>query len=182
MCLFITALVPRTTHSAAFDAVVSKHRLSFAACENRHLKAQLRSSERYVYATAAHCDCGSPLFFGSEAPSAESVAREVAKLRRKKWSEAKIEKWLAATSPRPYDPNLSPSGHRSASEWAAFLEEALRVPKLPYLGLVGHWYDGNVATEEFKLSGRVRHSVAELQSGQLGILERDVIHEFRLEE
>jgi hypothetical protein len=92
MCLFITAAVPRTAQTHAFSQVVRQHKLTFSPCDNPHVAAQLRPAEQYVSATGSHCDCGSPLFRGSRAASAETVAREVDKLRKKKWSEAKIAK------------------------------------------------------------------------------------------
>ncbi len=67
------------------------------------------------------------------------------------------------------------------NEWAAFLAEVLCLPKVPYIGLVGHWYRGDVSTDAFILGGRVSHAVTDLHDGHLGILEKDVIHEFRLD-
>lgn len=172
MCLLITAVVPNTARSDSLTEVVRRHRLNFSPCENPVVKAQLSPSERYVCATGSVCDCGSPLFFG------RSTAGDVEKLRKKKWSEAKIKQWLKATEARPRDPNAPGGVLLSLDDWAAFLDEALRLPGVPYLGIIGHWYKGGVSTDEFTLTRRVRHTVSELREGHLGLLERDVIYEF----
>lgn len=172
MCLLITAIVPKTARADALAEIAGKHRLNFGPCENPGVQAQLRPSERYVCATGSACDCGSPLFFG------RSTARDVEKLRKKKWSEAKIKQWLKATEARPIDPNAPSGVLLSLDEWAAFLDEALRLPGVPYLGIIGHWYKGGVSTDNFTLTRRARHTVSELREGDLGLLERDVIYEF----
>jgi hypothetical protein len=180
MCLFITAVVPDEALTRAFAEVTKKHQLSFAACENRHLQAQLRGSEQYVHTTAAYCDCGSPLFTKSNARPQENLARELAKLRRKGWSEAKIIRWSDSTAQRPVDPHAAPKGQRSVHDWAEFLREVLNLRSVSYIGLVGHSYSGDVSTEEFTLSGRTRHVVDVLGAGGFEVLEEDVVHEFRL--
>jgi hypothetical protein len=180
MCLIITAVVPDEVRNQAFAEVTKKHQLSFAPCENWHLQGQLRPSEQYVQATATHCDCGSPLFAKPKDRTQENLVRQLAKLRRKGWSEAKIRKWSESTAPRPVDPNAAPKGQRSVHDWAEFLEEALSLGNAPYVGLVGHWYSGDVSTEQFTLSGRVQHFVDVLRVGRFGGLEEDMVHEFRL--
>lgn len=92
---------------------------------------------------------------------------------------AKIDRWLAATSVLPNDPSASSGGHRSVNSWADLLDDVLAAPRVPYFGIVGHWYSGDTTTENVLLSPRVPHTVAELRGGGLGLLARDVIHDFR---
>lgn len=180
MCLFITAVIPEEGLSQAFTEVAKKHQLSFATCENRHLQGQLRPSERYVRVATTHCDCGSPLFQRPKDRTQEYLARQLAKLRKKGWSEAKIGKWVEAAAPRPVDPNAAPKGQRSVQDWAEFIQEALGLRNASYLGLVAHSYSGDVSTEEFALCGRIQHVVDVLRDSRFGGLEEDMVHEFRL--
>lgn len=182
MCLFITAVIPRSAESPRFSELVKQHRFAFSPCENAHVLRQLRDTERYVYATQTYCDCGSPLFFRSAASkprSQQQLDQELRKLRRKKWSEAKIARWIEATGPRPVDPNAPPNGQRSVRQWADFLTVALALPGVGYVGIVGHTYSGDLETEAFTLASRVQHSVEALRAGALGVLDEDVVHEFR---
>jgi hypothetical protein len=183
MCLFITAVVPKAAMTDDLVAVVKEHRLSFKPCDNMHVIAQLRASERYLFATSSYCDCGSALFSAPVHPESDSpqkIAGQIRKLRRKKWSEAKIQDWLKATAPRKPDQSATPSGQRTIEDWAAFLEQALALPTVSYIGLVGHSYSGDVDSERFALSGRVVQRMSDLSEGGVAPLAEDVIHEFRL--
>lgn len=108
------------------------------------------------------------------------MARQLAKLRKNGWSEAKIRKWVDSTAPRLVDPNAAPKGQRSVQDWAAFLQEVLSLRNARYIGLVGHWYSGDVSTEEFTLSGRIQHAVDTLRDGRFEGLKEDMVHEFSL--
>jgi len=52
MCLFITAVVPRSALCSGFDAVVARHRLAFRPCRNPHVIAQLKAGEHYSLTSA----------------------------------------------------------------------------------------------------------------------------------
>jgi hypothetical protein len=182
MCVYITAVVPASALTAPFADVVTQHRLAFSACDNPFVQRQLKPTERYLDATNSVCDCASALF-GDEAPvprTQKQIDREVARLRRKKWNEKKIARWLKDTDvdpDAPFDPprHVDPHG----PDWASFLEGALGLRGVSYIGLVGHSYAGGPQSEEIVLTARARHTVQELRDGTLRALARDVIHEFR---
>ena len=175
MCLFITAVVPRSALCSGFDAVVARHRLAFRPCRNPHVIAQLKAGEHYTLTSAGGCDCGSPLFFAAR----DRIGKQIGKLRAKGWSNAKISRWVEDSRPRTHQQKGAQDRCWSISDWAAFLEEALAQPKVSVVGLIGHWYQGDVDSEPFVINGRVTHRVAELRAGSLGVLDQDTIHAFR---
>jgi hypothetical protein len=180
MCLFITAVLPRDARSHAFEALVLRHRLSFIPCENAHVRAQLRPGEQYVHATLGHCDCGSPLFFQARGRPSGEVEREVLKRRKQGWSETKISRWVTSTGPRPHQQSEWHERCWSVGDWAAFLADALALPRVPYIGILGHSYSGDVDLDELEIKGRASHTLDELRDAKPAVLDWDVIHEFRL--
>ena len=179
MCHFITAVLPCDARSPELEALVTRHRLSFTPCQNVHVQAQLRPGENYVHGTRGNCDCGSPLFFGAGERSSEVIEREVRKFRKKGWSEAKIARWVASTGPRPHQATEWRDRCWTVGQWADFLDQALALPRIPYVGILGHWYSGDVGSDEFTIAGRVSHAPDELRNEGLGVLDQDVIHDFR---
>jgi|GEM_PF-7046826 len=179
MCTYITAVLPSSAFTTAFAAVVAAHRLSFEPCNNPHVQRQLKVNERYTTATGYMCDCGSPWFDAAvEAPRApRNVDGEVAKLLAKQSPDGKRGRKLRAADPSP---NAVARYRAQAPDWLAFLERALAVRGVLYIGLVAHSYSGNAELDEITLQARARHLVEELRDGTLLTLEHDVIHEFRV--
>ena len=175
MCLFITAVVPRSALCSGFDAVVARHKLAFRPCRNPHLIAQLKPAEHYAHTSSGGCDCGSPLFFAAR----DHLEKQIGKLRAKGWSNAKISRWVEDSRPRAHQQKGAQDRCWSIPDWAAFLEEALALPRVSFVGLIGHWYQGDVDSEPFVINGRVAHRLAELRAGSLGVLDQDTIHLFR---
>src|SRR5688572_15732863 len=91
MCHFITAVIPPEVAPDAAAALFAAHRLGFVVLQNPNVAAQLSDGERHILTTRGHCDCGTVLGSHREAANHE---RELEKLRKKGWGEAKIERWV----------------------------------------------------------------------------------------
>jgi hypothetical protein len=100
----------------------------------------------------------------------------VEKLLAKQRPDGKRGRKRSAAEPSP---NAVARYRAHAPDWPAFLESALAVRGVPYIGLVAHSYSGNVELDEITLQARARHVVEELRDGTLLTLDHDVIHEFR---
>lgn len=95
MCHYITGTLPSATVPPAAMPVAESHHLQFEALANPFVQEQLRQGEGYFRLGRGMCDCGTPL--GSRDPSASRwrpSAKELVKLHRKGWSEAKIARWM----------------------------------------------------------------------------------------
>ena len=100
MCHFITCLVAPGVSLLELQSLGNKHGMLFKPIDNSFVCAQIPSGQ-YVRATQSLCDCGTPL--GSltakhnqrgRAEGESSHGTAVAKLKKKGWSQAKIERWL----------------------------------------------------------------------------------------
>lgn len=176
MCLFITAVLPQGARSSAFDAVIARHGLAFRPCGNPHVIAQLKPTEELTLANSGGCDCNSPLFFATR----PRIEKQIGKLQAKGWSDAKIKRWVEDSQPRIHQQGQGRGGCWSMADWADFLEEALAQPRVNFVGLIGHWYQGDVENEPFAIKARACHRVSDLRSGALGILDQDTLHIFRV--
>src|SRR5262249_9313009 len=146
MCHFVTATVPGELELPLLARVFEKHNLGFRLLSSSPVVRQLPAGDRYVLTTRGHCDCGTVL--GSRrTPEAESRARQVAKLRKKGWGDAKIERWLAekqAVRERDVRKPDSDARARTADveRWLAFVDDALAL--VPRVGLLLHFYGGDI--------------------------------------
>lgn len=143
------------------------------------MQRQLKANERYATATGHVCDCGSPWFdVAVKAPRApKMVDGEVEKLLAKQRPDGKRGRKRSTAEPSP---NAVARYRAQAPHWPAFLESALGLRGVPYIGLIAHFYSGNVELDEITLQARARHLVEELRDGTLLTLDHDVIHEFRM--
>ena len=137
--------------------------------------AQLKPAEHYAHTSSGGCDCGSPLFFAAR----DHLEKQIGKLRAKGWSNAKISRWVEDSRPRAHQQKGAQDRCWSIPDWAAFLEEALALPRVSFVGLIGHWYQGDMDNDLFVINERVAHRLAELRAGSLGVLDQDTIHLFR---
>jgi hypothetical protein len=95
MCHYVTGTLPFATAPATAKTVAESHHLQFEALCNPFVQKQLRQGEGYFRLGRGMCDCGTPL--GSRDPRASAwrpSAKELARLHKKGWGEAKIARWL----------------------------------------------------------------------------------------
>ena len=160
MCNIITGVLEANSDTPAFRALVARYHLLFEPIVNPHIVRQLKPSERYYHVTSDHCDCGTSL---AARPKAESLERDLRKLRTKGWSEAKIARW--AQQRRPRGPQRNGYERLTREEWFAFLDGALQLHKTRSIGLLMHWYRKSTTDENFTIRGRIRTSISELRDG-----------------
>src|ERR1051325_8062236 len=92
MCHYITLLV-RGSNSDTIDRVLRDHGRQAKSMNNASVSRMLIPGEVQYLTTFRHCDCGtvlSPRVAGHPGNRAEQAA----KLAKKGWSQAKIERWL----------------------------------------------------------------------------------------
>lgn len=191
MCQFITAILPNDADAAELTATFRRHGRVCIAYVNATLAAQIGRAESSYYTTPGHCDCGTLL--GSTAIEAAADSRdgggarddreiEVARLRRKGWSESKIERALmqrGEARSRPVSPRRSEQLQTSLGVWCALIREALTSPHTAYIGLLLHDYRGGINDEEIALHDRQVIRVGSLSEATLASVCADTIQEFR---
>lgn len=185
MCLFITATLPRNASLNCVAPIFEAHRLSFKKISNPYVLNQLHAGDVYVSTTTSHCDCGSVL--GSlnrrNKDETEDHEHELKKLRRKGWSEAKIQRWLEQkeqTKEKHLREDEALAGRNTpvARDWAEFISELLGSRCTDRIGILLHFYHTGVDSERVKILGKEKVKLEELTPKLLMGMREDVVYEF----
>jgi hypothetical protein len=152
MCHYIT-LVVRGSDGAAIDQILRRHNRRASPIDNASIAGVLVAGEMQFLTTVGHCDCGTAL-----APCvvdrASERAKQAARLAKKGWSKAKIERWLADRTKA--DDRVEERGHADSPDsielWSRIVGDLLSTPGVQQAGLLLHFYSGAVEEEGFELT------------------------------
>ena len=183
MCYILSATLPRTIEPddirLGFEDLIHLSPLS-----NPSVQSVLDADENYYGLTAHYCDCGTALgsallFNRHRSPDPK---RQVDKLKRKGWSDSKIERWLqekakAVTKLERQRVTAAQDLRPEVERWFSFLHYATRVS--PYFGILLHEYRGDIERETIRPTV-MDVDVIELDPSFLLNLNVDVIYRFRL--
>jgi hypothetical protein len=179
MCYYITATIPAVSNLEVLRQVINKHGFGFTSLRNSFITAQLPKRSQYYRATGSYCDCDDGFgysFHYDRLSNQNDLAKHANKLRKKGWSEAKIqrslrERTLAHEKPRPGIPE-------SAGRWIKFLREILSGKQPPKIGLITHFYQGDIETEDFHIKSTQTLVLTDLRHETILGLEDDVLYTF----
>lgn len=176
MCHFITATLPAGLSSEAVETIARNHGRNWLSASNKYVARHLDDGEQYFYTTRGHCDCGTSLGSSRAGDKDESkLAKQLKKLRRKGWSEAKIDRWLKdkekARSNRPEPEN-------DAAIWVALIDNVLGSTDAKYVGLLLHFYSGDLNDEQIAISHVETVPRSELTEDRLRAIHEDVLYRF----
>ena len=168
MCHFVLAAVPRDANLEEVRAIAKKHMrplsdpsIAFAGAGPQ------RPAD--LYYTTKHCNCGTAIGAGADRSQAWRPSdKELRKLRRKGWSEAKIARWVAEherTDARRKAKELALE-HRSQPEvesWLALAAEVLASGAANRFGILLVWSPG----ASIELEDEIRTPIDEASSSLL---------------
>jgi hypothetical protein len=180
MCLFVALVLPSYARIRDLEQVFESRLVAF---ENDSLREQLPPEDLVVRESRKSCDCGTELGAGFDEPERPTLEKDLRRLRRKGWSQAKIEKWLANKSRASSARSRAVQGHAernglSAEIWVRRIRVALEGNSTRRLGLVLHDYEQAVSSESVSLVGKKRVRLDELSVECLLGMERDRLYEF----
>lgn len=186
MCLFVTALLPESTHIDGAVEVFEKYQIGFKRISNPHVLEQASPGDIYVQTTRHWCDCDTPL--GSMARRAAYVAHtgatpqdRISKLRKQGWSEAKIHRWLedkGQSEEKRERVQVTKDAPR-LERWISVISELLRSGYASRIGLLIHFYnDGSLENDRVEFARQEYIPLAELSVEHLLHLERDVVYHY----
>jgi hypothetical protein len=185
MCHFITATLPRKVKLDLVAPFFESHKLGFKPVANRHVTAQIEAGDAYILTTRGQCDCGTVLGSHNHADDHGSVGseRELEKLRKQGWSEAKIQRWIEQKEQtKVRNVRKEEAGARAdqplAEQWIRFITDLLESGYTSKIGLLLHLYHGGIETERIQIQSKEKVTLAELSPGQLMSMKEDVLYEF----
>ena len=147
MCYYI-ALVVRGSDAATIDGVLRRHGRQAKAISNASILGALIPGEAQFLTTVGHCDCGTAL-----APTvidrAAKRTEQAAKLAKKGWSQAKIDRWLSdrVKADDRADERRHANTPDSLDLWSRIISDLLATPGVQHAGLLLHFYSGDVEDE-----------------------------------
>ena len=178
MCYFICLTVTGMT-STGVDKALARRGLPvrFEPLSNPCLDAVLAPGELcLVHVSPRGCDCGTGLGSarrqnGAGVPSAEQIA----KLTRKGWSVTRIDRWIGEKTRAA---RRADARRQTGNDvpWAAVVT-ALLDAGAGTVGLLLHFYSGDVATEQLRV-GRLSLPVADANDECLAAMPVDVVYTF----
>lgn len=176
MCQFITAVLPAGGRLPDAEDALARVGRRLVPVHNAAVRNQLRPDEAYYALSEGGCDCGTAL--GRIARVREGRTREDAANRRKLaargWSAAKIQRAIGSRS------RARESAERAAADeiaqWTALLADLHRAG-FRFVGLLLHFYGGDVADEPITLRGRVTVAAPDVREA-LERMEEDTLVEF----
>jgi hypothetical protein len=185
MCHFITATLPRKVELGLVAPIFESHKLGFKLIANRHIAEQIESGNSYILTTRGQCDCGTVLGSHNNADDHGSVGsdRELKKLRKQGWSEAKIQRWIEQKEQTKVRNVLKEEADAQADlplaeHWIRFITDLLESGYTSKFGLLLHWYHGGVENERIQIQSTEKVTLTELSPGQLTRMKEDVLYEF----
>ena len=176
MCHFITTTLPAGLPSEAVETIARNHGRNWLAMSNKYVARYLDEGEQYFYTTQGHCDCGTSLGSSRVGEKDESkLSKQLEKLRREGWSETKIERWLNDKEKARLN---RPKTGDDAAIWVALIGEVLGSTDAKYVGLLLHFYSGDLNDEQIAISRVEDVPLLELTEDRLGAIREDVLYRF----
>lgn len=150
MCHFITLVVP-TDDVDALRSVMVRFGRDARPIDNPSVAKALTGGERQFLTNRRGCDCGTVLAVDHAHGGGDGQEREAARLARKSWSKAKIERALEARKRADARPTKGPD---TLELWADILSRLQSEMKLAHAGLLVHAYSGGLEDEAFSVARR----------------------------
>ncbi len=184
MCIFITATMAPRGDETAVRRLAESALLNWEPLVNPVVLSQLHPGERTFSTTRGTCDCGTEIGIShrSNGPARDpDISRSVQNFRKKGWSEAKIDRWVAQTAAnsarRREAVAVRLSGpHPEIDRWIQFLSAVLTGYHADWIGILVHWYGGGVADEALAIGTNRWLSTADLTEDCLLGLEDDTLY------
>lgn len=184
MCHFVTATLPSSADVDGVRRAARAAKLDWAPLDNPIVLRQLEPGTKYFLTTRGHCDCRTVLgcMRYSREHRSGGPLDDVAKVKAKGWTSAKIERWLeerrktSAKHERERQAEADARMHE-AEEWLRFLRDVLGGGSSERLGLLLHDYRGSVDTDAVRFV-RERIDLGGVKPEFLMRLKDDVLYEF----
>ena len=185
MCFYITATLPKDVDLEQLKDTFNEYNMAFNPIKNNNIQSQLRTGELYFRATKDYCDCGTVLGSSNNLQEYQNLlnSQKVRTLKKKKWTDEEIDKWikekLQKKGTSTIGKKLTPMEiDEKIKRWLDFLRSLLDNKKASRIGLLKHWYDKGLQTEEITLTRTEKINIDKITSEFLLNLEEDVLYEF----
>jgi len=190
MCHYITATMAPNGDKTAVSRLAKASLLKWEPLDNPGVIKQLRSGERYFLTTRGMCDCGTEI--GASVRTARTLpprdldlSREIKKRKKKGWTDAKIDRWIEQTKAEVARKHTESESrlcgpHPEVDRWIQFVSSVLAGNHADWVGILVHWYGGNVMTEAIAAGNRRWLTLNDFTADYLLNAEEDMLHTIAL--
>lgn len=187
ICYHITATLAPGANLEAIQQIFERNDLAVTPTNNPHITQKLPPDTIYFLTTKHHCDCDSVLGYTSTKVIRHAIlhSKKYRNLQRKGWSAPKLQAWIddkiaketkkRANHGRRYSPV---EREQRTTRWVNLIRETLHSGSTTQLGLLKHWYHGNIETEEFTLTATQQIPLSQLTPPFLLQIDEDVLYLF----
>lgn len=181
MCYFITATLPQDTNLTKLKTIIKQYEMGFAPLINSSVIQQLPAGNLYFTATKAHCDCDTVLGCELQTESQDvSDNSDIKRLRKKGWSQSKIDRWLTEKEQSREAEKLEQKqkNKAEAQRWLGFIKDMLILGKVSHIGILKHLYGGDIEKEKFIICDTVNIGISQTTIDYLFTLKEDTLYMF----
>ncbi len=180
MCHFIALTLPSQDLLSAAKQAANRFHRRLQPLNNPYLQSSLRPGEITVHPSGGNCDCGTALGLLARRAGKE-VTDSTAQLRKKGWSDAKIQRW--SRQRQSVSKRQSRTDEEAAFEgcrlWSELIEHLIKETGSPSVGLLLHWYSGQLESEKIQISTRRSLALDDKLTDALSQIEEDVIYDIQ---
>lgn len=181
MCTFVTALLPRSADLARIRSAVGPATEVLRPIVNPSVERYVGADGAYYRAYEGMCDCGVALGRAAhDTSSGKPPEVQVRALRRKGWSEAKVQRWLEEKS----DAAARKAAERQAradhdlARWYRLLAATVGSGASPWVALLIHEYNGGLETDDIDIRRREEVPLSRVDDDTLQNMQQDVLYVF----
>jgi len=186
MCFFISVILPKEIKLEAIRPIIEAYKMGFSPVNNKSALSQLSSGDLFLRATrnTIYCDCDTVLGCMATGTAKRTLmdSKKVKKLKKKGWDSVRIDGWIEdkilskkTSKGRKWWPELQ---RQMADLWIKLLNELLDVKSITRVGLLKHWYQGSLDSEEIKIGETKRLNLNQDIFDELLKMDEDILYEF----
>ena len=180
MCTFITATVNEDADPERIEATFERTRFCFVELP---APAGIPAGRRYLAHNSGHCDCGTAVGEGYRDERPPYTPDDLAKLRKKGWSDAKIERWKAQKLDAEAKDERATldrqrAAHRDLASYVDLVRAMLDTPGVRVFGLMHDFYSHGPGYDDLPVTAEAPRSFADLTEARLFHLPGGVVAEW----
>ncbi len=178
MCQFNLAIVDSDSDDLKLKEIFEQHGLYFSLIKNSNLDKYIGSDLKAIFTTRSSCDCGSVIGYDSiDNSSKRDIEKEINKLKRKKWSDSKIKRYLENKEKNELKKQSEKSETlgEELKKWSDTINDCIDSSISKRFGILTHFYSGALEEEKFDNVEILKSKLNDFKPESLRKLEFDKI-------
>lgn len=175
MCNFVTYIFETQE-----DSMLAKKYLESSAPTLYKINSKDKNIENKYALELSGCYCNTVLIRGGKKKEKMDYSHEILLLKKKGWSDSKINRWLEEKSREKVKAKRIEDhtylGKHEAEEWMKQVKEILKLVKSKKIEIIVHWFTNNPRKESFEIEEVFERNIVTCIADDFkGYNERDLI-------